>query len=590
MGITDEQYKAAARKAYEAGDIATARKLLGRVTGQKPDNMQAARDRIAAAKAGTLTVSPERQAQQSAIDNMAHPAQADIAALTDQGAALMTAGDDAAGRAKMTEANRLAIAAGLVPEPFTANPDTGGFIDLQNDPSMDMGKLASSGFGAMQGLGMNWGDEAMGGIANLLGDDGQYVTERAREMDRRAQKNQVSYFGGYVPGAIATALSAGKALGLGAPATMPGKIGAGMLLGGGQGAGAGAGAGETPEERMGGAQQGGLIGAGVGGAAPMVSKAIGAMIDKVRLTGALKAAGKGAPTTEELRAAGNAAYKAVDDAGVLIKPDEFSRTVGGIADDMRANGMWEGAGKSTLAPKSVALTDAMTDVATDPKYAGGVPFSVVDTMRKVAGSPAGEVTNRLESSLGMRAISGLDDFVNNLRPDQVIAGNADEIPGLVNTARSIWSKMLKSGLIDDAVEKSKNYSSGEASGLAFRFKSILQNDKLARAFTEAEKVAMRRVINGTLPEKTLRYLGGGLGQVAATATGAATGGFAGGLVGGGIGMLARKGSEALAGKHADIVRALVANGGKAALPAISGSKKAMIESMLRGAAQPAFRD
>ena len=175
-----------------------------------------------------------------------------------------------------------------------------------------------------------------------------------------------------------------------------------------------------------------------------------------------------------------------------------------------------------------------------------------------------------------------DDFVNNLRPDQVVAGNADEVAGLVGTARSIWSKMLKAGLIDDAIEKSQNYASGEASGLANRFRTILNSDKLSRGFTAAEKVAMRRVINGTASEKVMRYLGGGIGQIASMATGAGTGGTAGALGGAVVSALARKGSEAIAGRNAELVRALIANGGQAALPAVTGGTKAVIEALIRG--------
>lgn len=521
------------------------------------------------------------------------PSEADL--ITDQAMAAFAAGDDAEGKRLLTEANRAAIAAGAVPEGFVADPRTGGFSDIQNDPSLDMGTIPSLGFGAMQGLGFNFGDEAIGKLEAMTGGDEQFAVERAREMDRRAQENPLAYYGGFVPGAVASALSmgkavglGGKALGIGAPASMGGKVVAGGLMGATQGGLAGAGAAEEGG-RIGGAKDGALIGVGLGIAAPLVSAAAGKIWSMLRTPSALKAAARGAPSTAELRAAGNAAYKAVDDAGVVVKPDEFARAVGGITDDMRANGMWEGAGKGAIAPKSVALTDALSDVATDPKYAGGVPFSTIDTMRKVAGAPASDVANKLESSLGMRAISGLDDFVNNLRPDQVVSGNADEIGGLIGNARSIWSKMLKSGLIDDAMEKSQNYASGEASGLANRFRTMLNNPKLAKLFTEAEKVAMRRVINGTAGEKALRYLGGGIGQVASMATGASLGGTAGpvgGLLGAGIGAAgsaaARKGSEVLAGRNAELVRALIANGGKASLPAMSGSTKEAIEALIRG--------
>ena len=98
---------------------------------------------------------------------------------------------------------------------------TGGMIDLRNDPTLNMNGAESFGFGAMQGLGYNFGDEVIGGMAGAtnalgLGDgtDARFATESAREMDRRAQENPLAYYGGMIPGAIGSSLAAGKALGL----------------------------------------------------------------------------------------------------------------------------------------------------------------------------------------------------------------------------------------------------------------------------------------------------------------------------------------------------------------------------------------
>ena len=49
----------------------------------------------------------------------------------------------------------------------------------------------------------------------------------------------------------------------------------------------------------------------------------------------------------------------------------------------------------------------------------------------------------------------------------------------------------------------------------------------------------------------------------------------------GIGSAARKGSEALAGRNAEIVRALVAAGGTGNLPAISQTPRAVVEALIR---------
>lgn len=72
MSVTFEQLMEAARKADAAGDGAGAKRLLEMaVQARSSDPRQAMRDRIAAAKAGTLTVSPESAASAAAADQIA---------------------------------------------------------------------------------------------------------------------------------------------------------------------------------------------------------------------------------------------------------------------------------------------------------------------------------------------------------------------------------------------------------------------------------------------------------------------------------------------------------------------------------------
>lgn len=227
------------------------------------------------------------------------PEEAQIKALTDQAKAAYAAGDDAEGKRLLVEASRLSADSGMAPEGFTADPRTGGMVDLRSDPTIPDGGLTSFGVGAMQGLGYNFGDEVIGGIAAATGGDARFATERAREMDRRAQENPVAYYGGMIPGAVATSLSAGKALGLG-PA-MQGTLGQRTLAGGGlgmmEGALAGAGGGETTQQRIRQAITYGGIGLGVGSIAPSAVAGIGQAFDGI---GGVAASMRTAPS--EIRA------------------------------------------------------------------------------------------------------------------------------------------------------------------------------------------------------------------------------------------------------------------------------------------------
>lgn len=217
------------------------------------------------------------------------PEDARIKDLVDQARAAYAAGNDAEGRRLLTEASRISVDSGMAPEGFTADPRTGGMIDLRSDPTLNMNAAEPFGFGAMQGLGYNFGDEVIGGMAwatNALGlgdgTDARFATESAREMDRRAQENPLAYYGGMIPGAIGSSLAVGKTLGLGnlMQGTTAQRAVAGAGLGGLEGALSGAGGGQTAEERISGALTYGGVGTALGGAAPYAIKGVGNLWDR----------------------------------------------------------------------------------------------------------------------------------------------------------------------------------------------------------------------------------------------------------------------------------------------------------------------
>lgn len=574
---TPEEIIAKSKELFDAGDVEGAKRLA-----------RIAKDRMAVAKPGQ---SPEMTAGLASLSSMTKAPKVDtegqIKALTVQAQQAYEAGDEAEGKRLLVEASRMSADMGRAPEGFTADPRTGGMIDLRSDPSLDMGKGKSAAFGAMQGLGFNFGDEAMGAMqagANAVGLGGdidpRFAMESAREMDRRAQENTGAYYGGYIPGAVASSLSLGKALGMtGAPATTGAAMKQGAILGGIEGGLAGAGSGEGLEDRATGAAFGGALGAGIGGIlAPLAGAGVNKVLQWNANRRAIAEAIKGAPTTEQLKAAGNAAYKAVDDAGVVVKPEAFTGMVDDVTSRMRGAGLDEGMG--SLTPQSARVAAILEDAATKPNTAG-VPFSEIDLLRRKAGVPAANMGTPLESRLGTTAIEGVDDFVRNLSPDQVSAGDAAALPELISKARDTWARMSKSQMIDDAMEASENYLSGAASGIRNQFARILKSPKLSRGFSEMEKAAMRRVVNGSIPEQILNMFSGGIGQIATTATGATVGGLPGLVAGAGVGSLARKGAEALAGRNAEIVRALVASGKAGQMPAISGVPREIVEALIR---------
>ena len=326
-------------------------------------------------------------------------------------------------------------------------------------------------------------------------------------------------------------------------------------------------------------------GAAIGSVIPLAGAGVQKIADSLAGRKAIKSAAANAPTSDMLRAEGRAAYKAIDDAGVSINADSFRNKAAGIVDDLRAGGMDDAGGALSLTPKSSRMAQLLTEAG---EGANTVPFSHVDRLRRKAAIPAGDISNKVEQKLGSEVIDGLDDFVANLGPNDVDAGDIDALKTLLPKARDTWSRMSRSQTLDDAIDAAGNYQSGKASGLANQFRSILNNAKRRRGFSDAEQKVMRRVVDGTMPEKIVRYLGSGLGmmgQMGIGAVGGAALGPVGTLLGGAAGAAtgagSRKLSEKIATKNAEIARAIVANGGMKALPKASDATARIIEQLMR---------
>ncbi|OWY02304.1 hypothetical protein [Thioclava sp. IC9] len=467
-----------------------------------------------------------------------------------------------------------------------------------NDPN-------SQNFGEMVGSALNKAGEAM--TFGLIGDEAGAAADAAlgigsydnrlqhyRQQEHVLQRdNPKTALGAELGGAVLGAMAPGGAIGtLGRGAGLLPRLAASSATGAAMGGTYGFMEGEGGfDNRMSDAKTGAKVGAAVGFAAPVVGRGVQKLADGHAARQAITKAIKGAPSSEALRAEGRAAYDAIDRANVQIQPQAFDRTRQRILEMLRQNtGFDELPGPGSLTPNSARAMEIMRQagdrMAKEPTAA--LPFKSLDQMRRQAGAAAGNFANKTDQKAGMEIISGLDDLVNNLAPGDVVSGDVQALKTLIPKARDVWSRMSKSQMIDDAIEAGQNnYLSGGASGIRNQFKRILSNKKLAAKFTEAEKAAMRKVVNGSMGSQIMNLLGGGLGQLGQIGAGFGLGGPAGAAAGAVTGSLARRGSEAIASRNAEIARAMVANGKLNTLPVASESSRRAIEAMMRRGGAPA---
>jgi hypothetical protein len=334
------------------------------------------------------------------------------------------------------------------------------------------------------------------------------------------------------------------------------------------------------EKRISGGATDAGVGAIVGAGIPFVGAGAQKIADTFRGRQAIKQAAAGAPTTEQLRQQGRAAYQAIDDAGVQVNPAKIRSGLDDIVAALKEEGAgYTGAEK--VLPASRSIMEAADDVGSG---ANSVPFKELDIFRRYAGNAAGSnLANKADTRAATQAVTSLDDMVQGLKPGDIDAGDLDVLQTMLPKAREVWSRMSRSQTIDDAIEAGGNYQSGSASGIRNQFQRILKNPKLSRGFSDAERKMMQKVVNGGALDTLLKYAGSGLGMMGTVGGGAAVGGLPGMIIGGGVAAGARKLSESVANKNADIVRAVIANGGMKSLPKADPRYQAITEQLLRRA-------
>jgi len=469
------------------------------------------------------------------------------------------------------------------------NPSTGQYTSrelLANN--MAPGAAAAALAGGGQGATFGAADEMAGGLNAVLPGNGTmgeryaFGREYSRAMvDAARRDHPVAAYGGEIATAAATP---GVALNAAKGASLPARMAVGAATGAGQGALSGFGAGEGGlGERANSAKLSGGIGAAVGGAIPGLGALLQKALDGRATQKAISDLVANAPTSEQLRAMGQSAYKAIDDAGVAIKPDVIQRGMDDIASTLGAEGAALDVGGRVF-PAGRAIMDA-AKTATDGKNT--VPFKDLDIFRRfVSGAARASSQNPADARLAGIAMGKIDDMVTGLKPGDVDAGDLQALQTLLPKARDLWTRMSKSQKIDDAIAAGDDYVSGATSGIRNQFSRILKNPKLSAGFSDVEKAAMRRVVKGTLPEQFVHLASGGLGKIMSVLGGGMSGGAGGVAAGAGISAGLGKASEAIVRKNAEIARALMASGGMAAPVKSQSVAPAILEALLMKGARP----
>jgi len=423
------------------------------------------------------------------------------------------------------------------------------------------------------------GEDSGKGVWPRLRDAYSFALDRERQTMKDAQEaNPVAYTAGQIGGGLglgAGAAKRGLTLLHGAKPTMASLAGRGAAEGAIYGGAYGAGSGEGLRDRA--------IRTATGAAA---GGAIGALGGAISARSANKAAMETIPTAEQLKAAGSANYKLAESAGLSVKPASFKQAV----DDITQTAITAGVDK-TIHPKATAALVRLQDAVGKPKS-----LKEIDTLRRVTRAAAGS-TDADERRIASIMIDKIDDYLVNLKPADISAGDEKLATKAITHARALWARGRKGEIINDLVDRAKtsapNFSgSGYENALRTEFRSLAKNKTRMRQFSQLEQNAIKRVARGGPVENILRMVGkfaptGVVSGVLSGGAGAAIGGPAGAIALPVAGFAARQGATALTARNVSLADALIRSGGKLPAARLTGSNRGLLEALLSTAPQQA---
>jgi hypothetical protein len=280
----------------------------------------------------------------------------------------------------------------------------------------------------------------------------------------------------------------------------------------------------------------------------------------VAARGARKAAEATVSSTATLKSDATKAYKAADDAGLAVSQKSFSGAVDDIAAEAKKAGI-----DRDIHPKATAALGRLEKAKGADQTLGEL-----DILRQVARGAAGSI-EKADRRIGRLIIEKLDDYVNGLKPGDVVAGNAKAGVEAIKDARALWTKKSKAEVLEALVEKAKNSApnfsgSGMENALRTQFRQLANNPNRMRQFSAAEQAAIKKVARGGPIENIARALGKFAPTgIVSTALGGGVGFQLGGPVGAAALLAAGAGgrttAKALTKRNAAIADLLVRSGG-----------------------------
>lgn len=270
------------------------------------------------------------------------------------------------------------------------------------------------------------------------------------------------------------------------------------------------------------------------------------------------------PTSQQYEQAGSAAYDAARQSGVMIRDNTMQRLKSGLSQHLDDLGFLPGSETKASAALDRIYRDldrnssrVLTGRGNQTNF-GQRPHDLVE-FDKIGSQIGKKIKDLSPLDKGDRRILWaakhyVDDFAQNLRPKDIIAGDLPRGLAALRDAKQFWRTKSKGELLDQ-IERNANDSGhavytrgGEELATRREVLKFLRKDPNKRqSLTDPELAAMRRVSHGTHFGNAARWVGKAAGAPLTLAGSGSVGGGLGWLAGGPVGAFVGAGTAGGAG-------------------------------------------
>ncbi len=366
----------------------------------------------------------------------------------------------------------------------------------------------------LRGATFDFADEAMGGIAAtyakmhdlITGKDSGVTYSDALESIRKdqeafAERNPGTNLALEIAGGITTGgLGGMKVLGSQAlkqtpkfvqRAAIPAVAGAeGFLYGAGQG--------ENMEERMEKGVTQGMISAATAGLLDRVGQKFADKYLKREAT-ALQQQMMPDKTPASIKKEAQDLFDKAESAGVAIKREHFDNWRAAFINDLRSEG---------ISPEDISGLKPAFDMMNEIDIPTYNDLARIKKKLKFARGGADPDKRRAANVIAF----GIDDFVNKLTPQNVYAGQVDDLASNINQAKDLWSRKRQLDVIEEIEEEvdlsaAVNLAGDLDSAVSAQIRPVMRRERKGRLQLDPEvSTSLKDIVKGSTPKKIAREL------------------------------------------------------------------------------------